>query len=159
MTKIKVLEGGKSPVRATEGAGCFDVFAREIKYSKEKGYLEIFLGFKAEVDKGYVMELAPRSSISDKGLFLCNGIGQIDSDFRGEVRARFYPVLVPQLIEAIMKGVNRIEDYMMSIFKTGDAVAQFKIVKEENDSVDFTENELSETKRGEGGFGSTTKEI
>lgn len=159
MTKIKLVEGGKSPIRATEGAGCFDVFAREIKYSKEKGYLEVFLGFKPEIPKGYVMELASRSSISDKGLFLCNGVGQIDSDFRGEVRARFYPVLVPQLIKAIMKGVNKIEDYMISIFKEGDAVAQFKIVKEENDSVEITDEELSKTARGEGGFGSTTKEI
>lgn len=159
MTKIKLVEGAKSPVRATEGAGCFDAFAREIKYSKEKGYLEVFLGFKAEIPKGYVMELASRSSVSDKGLFLCNGVGQIDSDFRGEVRARFFPVLVPQLIEAIMKGVNKIEDYMMSIYKVGDAVAQFKIVKEWNESVEFTNEDLSETARGEGGFGSTNKEI
>lgn len=153
--KIKVLEGGILPVRMSEGASCLDVFAREISYDKDDGYLKVKLGFSAEIPNGFTMNLMPRSSISDKGLILCNSPGQIDPDFRGEVQARFFPAMTSKLITAIISGDGNIVDYMMSKFTVGESVAQISITKEYNNSIMEVDHELSETKRGEGGFGHT----
>lgn len=162
--KIVELEKGFTPIAASKGACCLDVFAREISYDKTHGFLKVKLGFKVEVPNGYVMNLIPRSSVSEKGLSLCNSVGKIDTDFRGEVQARFYAQLTPGLIKSIITSnpEDGIASYMMSKFKKGESCAQIEFVKNSTrdmklDLVD--ESKLSETERGEGGHGSTNKTI
>jgi len=155
---IVELEKGFAPVKATEGAACMDVFARHISFDDETGYLRVKLGFMIEVPDGYVMELIPRSSVSNKGLHMCNSVGQIDSDFRGEVEARFYPAFVRPLIDSIDAGGTSISKYMMDMFSLNEAVAQVKITKHTTNELIFNSvEELSTTKRGSGGHGSTNK--
>jgi dUTP pyrophosphatase len=85
------------------------------------------------------IDARPRSSVFKTGLLLCNCTGTIDEPYRGEVCAFFYDV-IPQLPN----------------YKKGDRIVQVKVgvtFPVEWEEVD----ELSDTNRGEGGFGSTGK--
>jgi dUTP pyrophosphatase len=133
--KIKIIEGGKMPVKMTEGAACFDVFARDIEIKGESICVE--LGFATEFDcrtKGIVIA---RSSLAKTGWVIPNSIGIIDSDYRGEWKA-YFTCLGDQPFP----------------YKEGDRVAQ--IYFDEVLQVKFFEvEELSQTDRGVGGYGST----
>lgn len=126
------------PSYAHDGDACMDLTAisKTIVEEDGYGYLEYGFGWAFEIPAGYVMELYPRSSISNTGLILVNGPGQIDSTFRGEVKARFKWV----------KGSKA--------YEIGDRAVQFKVVPYPTMEMEEVE-ELSETTRGEGGFGST----
>lgn len=98
-------------------------------------------GLKIELPEGYSMDIRPRSGLALKyGLMLTNSPGLIDEDYRGDVG-----VII----------TNTSDDEV--IIPTGERIAQMKIVKDipwtwcEVDS----EEELSSTVRGEGGFNST----
>jgi dUTP pyrophosphatase len=76
-------------------------------------------------------------------LQLSNSVGVIDSGYRGELQATFNKIITT--IE------NQKNDY-----KVGDRVCQLMIIP--HPTIEFNEvNELSNTERGEGGFGSTGK--
>ena len=129
------------PTRATEGSSGYDITALDMKSSTdvEKGiYIEYRTGLAIEVPKGYEAVIRPRSSIRSKNVefMFRNAPATIDSDYRGELviiftKPRRGPVYAP-----------------------GDRVAQLVIQKTLD--VEFEEvDELSATKRGEEGFGST----
>lgn len=98
---------------------------------------EIPLGIKTEIPEGYVALLLPRSGLGSRGLVLRNTVGVIDSDYRGEW---------------IAKVKNSSDNNVIELTK-GDRICQAIIVPC-NLSV-WEESNLSETVRGEGGFGST----
>lgn len=154
--KIKELKPGFFPHKGSAGAAAFDCFASWSKYNKEKGFLEVGLGFAIAVPSGHVMKLFPRSSVSNKGLSLANSVGIIDPDYRGEVVARFYPNA--SSIMAVNKDATQqwVVDYCESLFSAGTACAQFMIEKQEEVELEKVDK-LDETERGEGGFGSTDK--
>lgn len=89
---------------------------------------------------GTEAQIRPRSGLAYKeGLTVLNAPGTIDADYRGEVK-----VLLVNLSDK------------EAVIHDGERIAQMVIAKYE--SVNFTEvNDLSETVRGEGGFGSTGK--
>lgn len=62
IVKIKLLPGGKMPVKKTAGAAAWDCFAREDRIVVNEPVL-IGLGFMAEPPEGYYLEIVPRSSI------------------------------------------------------------------------------------------------
>jgi dUTP pyrophosphatase len=100
------------------------------------GYIEYSTGLSVEIPEGYVGLLFPRSSLSNTGLIMANSVGVIDSGYRGEIKCRF-------------KWVKNTKKY-----DVGDRVAQLIIIP--YPQVEFQEVvDLSETERGEGGFGST----
>lgn len=141
--KIKRLRGGVSlPQRMTEGAVGYDVYAAEsVQVYNTNAHAEavsVPLGFALELPKGYHAKLFLRSSIGKRTkIRLANGTGIIDSDYRGEV----------------MLLVENIGRSMVSI-REGTRIAQMLI--EKNVDVEFVDaGELTDTKRGEGGFGST----
>lgn len=83
------------------------------------------------------LTIRPRSSIYKTGMMLSNSIGTIDYGYRGEITAVFYHV-VPSL----------------PIYKIGDRIAQLHL--DVTETIDWAEvNELSQTERGDGGYGST----
>lgn len=134
----KLTETVKEPIKSTAGACGYDVYANAIKSNRKT--ISIYFGFAVEIPEGYALEFIPRSSICKTGLRLANCVGLIDSDYRGEVYATF----------------DIIDYYNENNYKEGDRVGQFKVVK--NYKSKFVEvDELSETKRGDGGFGSTGK--
>lgn len=96
-------------------------------------------GLSVALPEGYAGFVQPRSGLAAKnGIGVVNGPGLIDSGYRGEIKVIL---------------INFDPDLMFEI-KRGDKIAQFVVQKVE--SVVFKQvDELSETKRGAGGFGST----
>lgn len=132
--KIKRLHSeAKIPSYANQGDAGMDVFAIS-KEEKEK-FIEYGTGLSFELPSDHVMLVFPRSSISNKDLILSNHVGILDSGYRGELKLRF------------RKTGN-------DIYNVGDKIGQIMVVP--FPKIDFEEKEnLSESSRGQGGFGST----
>lgn len=99
----------------------------------------------------------PRSSISKTNLILANSIGLIDNDYRNSIKLRFKYIFQPEDFYVINNGVgSHIEGYVNydKIYKKGQKIGQLKfsqVIDAEFELVD----ELTDTERGKGGFGST----
>lgn len=137
--KIKSLSG-EIPEYATEGSAGMDIRA----YIEEPVVIQpgersmIHTGLFMEIEPGYEVQIRARSGLALKnGICLANGIGTIDSDYRGEVCV----ILANYGSEAFT--VN-----------TGDRIAQMVVMKYEKAEIASAE-ELAETERGSGGFGHT----
>ena len=144
--KIKKLdEWAVVPSYSKPGDAGMDLTA--INISKDNvGNITYHTGLAIEIPEGYVGLLFPRSSISKKQQFLTNGVGVIDSSYRGEIMAKFKPV---------MGTYDTILDLFESNeYQVGDRIVQMIIIP--YPQIEFEEvKELSETERGNGGFGST----
>ena len=160
--KIKLLEGGIMPTKKTAGAAAYDCYAKEDVTVGENPTL-IGLGFALELPEGYHAEIVPRSSIGlNTNLRQPNCVGVIDSDYRGEVKA-MYECKVHTCSRGMFDrfgGCEGIQTYLGvgngEKIKKGERIAQMLIKK--NEDVTLVEvDELSETDRGDGGFGSTGK--
>lgn len=137
--KVKrVSAGAQIPTRATEGSAFYDVYACEGVLLGRDLVTQVPTGLYFEVPLGYEMEIRPRSGLSLHTVLLANSPGTLDSDYRGELR-----ILLLNLGE---------KHYQI---KKGDRVAQIGI--RAAPVIEFIEGELSKTKRGQGGFGSTGK--
>lgn len=95
----------------------------------------------------------PRSSVSKYNLLLANSIGLIDNDYRGEIILRFKYIWQPEDLSMeenqIVGAIN-----LKKIYNSGDKIGQ--LVAEVTNPIDWVVVEnLTETVRGEGGFGST----
>ena len=109
----------------------------------------------------YHTEAFPRSSNSDKNLIMCNSVGTIDTDYRGEIIQRFKYIWQPEdlfwhveKVTQLKKTIGLINEH--KIYHVGDKIIQLKA--RENIKIDFEwVDELPETKRGDGGFGSSGK--
>ena len=134
---IKLLEDGIIPVYKTEGSAGADCFSRVDAVIKPHETRVIPLGFAVEIPNGYEMQIRPRSGLATKGKQAI--FGTIDSDYRGEVGAIIY---------------NSSDDEF--VVKKGDRIAQCLIAPVIIASFNAVD-ELSETERGNGGFGSTGK--
>jgi dUTP pyrophosphatase len=98
-------------------------------------------GLAVEIPIGYVGLIFPRSSNSKTDLYLTNHVGVVDSGYRGEIMFKFRPV--NGLLNA-------------KVFQVGERVGQLIILP--YPSIEFDEvDELSDSERGDGGFGSTGK--
>lgn len=130
------------PEYKTEGAAGMDLCAA-ISEAMELKPLERKLvptGLKIELEHGYEAQVRPRSGLSIKhGITLINCVGTIDEDYRGEV-------CVP-----IVNISN--ETYTI---QPDERIAQMVIARVEQAKLEVV-TELTETTRGEGGFGSTGK--
>jgi dUTP pyrophosphatase len=136
--KIKKLHNrAVIPKYAKTGDAGLDLVATEI-INKEPFQITYGTGLAMEIPAGYVGLIYPRSSIRKYDLSLTNCVGVIDSGYRGEIQATFRR----------HKGVASTD------YEVGDKIAQIIIVP--YPSIEFIEtDELSETERGTGGFGST----
>lgn len=137
--KIKTLSG-QLPQYETEGSAGMDIRA----YMDEPVTLLpgekalIPTGLFMEIPIGYEVQIRARSGLAAKyGIGLTNGIGTIDSDYRGEIK-----------VSLINWGH---ESYTV---KNGDRIAQMVVARYEQAVLERTD-ELSETARGQGGFGHT----
>ena len=139
--KIKKLhENAVIPSYGKEGDCGLDLTAINVStVDKGKfGYIEYDTGLSVEIPEGYVELVYPRSSLSNTGLILANHVGVIDQNYRGSIKCRF-------------KAIPNTD-----IYSVGDRIAQLIIQpcpKIEFEVVD----ELSDTTRGDGGFGSSGK--
>ena len=133
------------PAYAKEGDAGLDFTA--VNISKDNvGNITYHTGLAIEIPEGYVGLLFPRSSISKKQQFLTNGVGVLDSGYRGEIMAKFKPVMGSY--ETIL------ELFESNEYEIGDRVVQLLIIPYPQIELEEVE-ELSDTERGYGGFGST----
>ena len=148
----KISPLAKIPTYAKDGDAGMDVIATSI-ISDTPEQITYGLGIALEIPKGFVGLVFPRSSIRKTGLQLSNSVGVIDSGYRGELQATFNKVFGGEGMYDEMK-VNQMQpnDY----YKIGDRVAKIMIIP--FPPIEFEQvTQLSETERGDGGFGSTGK--
>ena len=136
--KIKRLHNNAVvPKYAKTGDAGLDLVATEI-INKEPFQITYGTGLAMEIPTGYVGLVFPRSSVRKYDLSLTNCVGVIDSGYRGEIQATFRR----------HKGVASVD------YEVGDKIAQIIIVP--YPQIEFIEtDELSDTERGTGGFGSS----
>ncbi len=161
MEKIKIkrlTDTAKLPTKNPEDIG-WDCYVDRIWI--ENGSLMYGFGIAVEPPIGYYVDLVPRSSLSKTNWVFGNSFGVIDPHYRGELQIRLKPVgncLQGSLSQTDFK-INVLfssEFHLSPPFKVGDRVAQMvlrPIIESELEDV----SELSETTRGDGGFGSTGK--
>lgn len=126
------------PKYATKGAACFDLHAHGLDY--ETNVMGTGLAFA--IPEGHVMLIFSRSGHGYKyGVRLANCVGVIDSDYRGEVSVK---------LTADSEEANKL------IINPGDRIAQAMVIPVSQVTFDVVD-QLDETERGTGGFGSTGK--
>jgi dUTP pyrophosphatase len=127
------------PTYAKQGDAGMDLVATEI-INEEVFQITYGIGLAMEIPEGFVGLIFPRSSIRKTDLSLTNCVGVIDSGYRGELQATFRKE----------RGV------VSKKYEVGDRIAQIMIIP--HPPIEFVEaDELSNTERGDGGFGSTGK--
>ena len=148
----KLSELAVVPSYAKDGDAGMDLIATSI-ISDTPTQITYGLGVALEIPKGFVGLVFPRSSIRKTGLQLSNSVGVIDSGYRGELQATFNKLFGGEAMYDEMK-VKEIQPN--DFYKVGDRVAQIMIIP--HPPIEFEEaDELSDTERGDGGFGSTGK--
>jgi len=138
--KIKKLHNNVViPKYAKAGDAGLDLVATEI-INKDPFQITYGTGLAMEIPAGFVGLVYPRSSIRKYDLSLTNCVGVIDSGYRGEIQATF----------------RRHKGVASNDYEVGDKIVQIIIVP--YPPIEFIEvDELSETERGTGGFGSSGK--
>lgn len=142
--QINIINKSNNPLPAyeTSGSAGMDIRAfveSEISLKPFERKL-IPTGLFIELPEGYEAQLRPRSGLAFKhGISLPNSPATIDSDYRGELKV------------ALINLSN--EEF---IIKNGERIAQMIIARHEKAEW-ISVQEISETTRGEGGFGSTGK--
>jgi dUTP pyrophosphatase len=137
----KLNENAVIPSYAKDGDAGMDLVATSI-ISNTSTQITYGIGLALEIPKGFVGLIFPRSSVRKTRLMLSNCVGVVDSGYRGELQATFNKINNDSVSE---------NDY-----KVGDRIAQIMIIP--HPPIEFEEaDELSDTERGEGGFGSTGK--
>jgi len=134
------------PTYGTAGAACFDLYALEVNDCFHIGsHADQFepvmcrTGLAFEVPEGHAMMVYSRSGHGFKSdTRLANCVGVIDSDYRGEL-----------MVKLTYDG-----DDVGAFIKPGDRIAQAMIIPVEQVQFELADD-LSDTARGEGGFGST----
>lgn len=139
--KIRIRSlSGDYPKYETEGSAGMDIRAwldEPVTIMPWKRFL-VPTGLFMEIEPGYEVQIRARSGLAVKhGIGLVNGIGTIDSDYRGEVKV----------------ALVNMSDEPFTI-SSGDRIAQMVVSKLPDVTVEPAD-ELNETDRGSGGFGHT----
>ena len=136
-TKLK--EGAQLPSRAHEGDAGLDLYSCEAAHIGPGERWSVGTGVGVEVPAGHAGLVLPRSGLArDHGIALVNAPGLIDSGYRGELRV-------------LLLNTDPAETFRV---EPGDRIAQLVLTPIVTADVVETEA-LSESLRGEGGFGSS----
>ena len=130
-------KGEYKPEYATKGAAGFDFRSRVEVWVHPRKTVIVPTGLHLEIPANHELQVRARSGFSVKhDVIVKNGVGTIDSDYRGEVGVILYNM-----------GKRSV------LIKRGERIAQGVLCKVTR--AKFKEDELSETERGTSGFGST----
>lgn len=173
------------PTYAHDGDACCDLYAQSIEYDAKKDRYIVHTGLHMALDKDYECEVKPRSSLTKTEYYIANMPGCIDEPYRGEITVVFKcrdNINFLNIIDSIRINLDKInnnksnDSYIHVLnaidrdryelndmnkfpYKVGDRIAQIlvrKRTKIEWQEVDKLED-LGETDRGQGGYGSTGK--
>ena len=137
----RLVDNAIMPIRGTVGSAGIDLTAIQITTeTNEVGevILVYHTGLSVEIPEGYCGLLFMRSSVSKKAISMCNAVGVIDSDYRGEITGKF----------------RTTTNVVPSVYQNGERFAQLVIVPLLNYTIEEAET-LGTTERGEGSYGST----
>ena len=138
--QVKLLhEAAKPPTKATEGSACVDFYAANEVMLGYESVSRVPLGVAVSFPSRYVLLMFIRSGLASRGLMLANGVGVIDSDYRGELQALLTPA---------GPGWDGMR------IQPGDRVCQGLLLPKPDLEICVVD-ELDGTARGEGGFGHT----
>ncbi len=140
MIKIKVKRvhpEAKLPKRATPRSACYDLYTCEDIILVQGNTVKARTGLVFEIPIGFYVQILPRSGFAADGILVPNSPGIIDSDYRGEVKVL--------LFTSIAK---------FKLIRKGTRIAQCVICRSLPYKFTWVD-EVSDTVRGEGGFGST----
>lgn len=125
------------PTKAHSTDAGFDLVATSVSEDRRLGIITFGTGIATEIPDGFVGLIFPRSSIYKQDLSLANSVGVIDSSYRGEIMLKF-----------------REEQPYFNCYSVGDKIGQIIILP--YPEIEFEEaDELEDSERGAGGFGST----
>lgn len=134
----KLQDNAVIPAYSRDGDAAVDLVAVSMRWDDNEKTLTYGTGLALEIPKGYVGKIYARSSLSKYDLALCNCVGIIDSNYRGEVMLKF-----KELVLGSPKS-----------YSVGDRIGQ--LIIEPVLHMDFVEvSMLSDTNRGDQGFGSS----
>jgi dUTP pyrophosphatase len=128
------------PQYSLSGDGCLDLWAVS-REEDNMGNIVFGTGIAMEIPEGCVGLLFPRSSVTKTQFVLGNSVGVIDSNYRGEIQLKF-------------TGVRLSKVQASDFYLPGSKIGQILIIPRPQ-VVLLESEELSDTNRGEGGFGST----
>jgi dUTP pyrophosphatase len=140
--KVLVINTSNNPLPRyqTQGSAGLDLQANIDAVINPTEIVLVPTGLYLEIPQGYEAQIRPRSGLAVKhGITIPNAPGTIDSDYRGEIK--------------VILQNNGKEPF---VIKSGDRIAQIVFAKYEQATLILSET-LTETERGEGGFGSTNK--
>lgn len=155
----------KLPERQNIGDAGYDLYATDVEYKEERGIYMYDTGVHVEIPKGHVGMIAPRSSVYKRGLMLANSMGVIDRGYRGEIKVLFVPIhrtrtKMPKGKNGVTDGVSLSERRRGGVghtpYQISERIAQLLLMPISTPQP--VQNNLSESERGEGGFGSTGNE-
>ena len=138
----KLNEKAVTPKYAHPGVDMgMDITCTSYEYDEDKDRFIYHTGLAFEVPTGYGMLIFPRSSNTKTEAYLPNSVGILDSSYRGELMFIYK---------------NRTSGLLKPPYEVGDRIGQIVILPYPQISFEEVE-ELSETERGTGGFGSSGK--
>ena len=176
--KLKRLDDrAVMPTYAHDGDVCMDFTAISVEYNEEQDLYIYHTGWAFESDFGYGQFLFPRSSNRKTDAYLANSVGIADSAiYRGEIMFCYKnrdSITTRAMLDSIVDCLDwsasstmakeliaqRIKKYKENAldfkpYEVGDRIGQFVFLSFPKVNLELVE-ELSETERGEGGFGST----
>lgn len=149
---VKLTDGTPLPCHAKRGDAGLDLTSRETVTIMPGGTVMVGTGVRAEIPDGFYGCIVPRSGMAAKrGITLANTPGTIDSGYRGEIMLPLHN-MAPSHVFVDGECVPN-WDGKVTIEK-GERVAQMIVLRHEVVEC-IPVDELSESSRGEGGFGST----
>lgn len=132
-----VAPNGEEPTYATDGSWGADLVAAVGVVLPPGQVTKVRTGLHIELPEGFEAQVRPRSGLGSKGITVINSPGTIDEDYKGEI--------------CVMLINTTKESY---IVEAGDRVAQLVVARACRAQFEFV-TELSQTARGDKGFGST----
>jgi dUTP pyrophosphatase len=137
--KVKLLHPlAQMPEYATEGAAAFDIRTVDADWVLPMSATTFSTGIAVEIPQGHALMLFSRSGHGFKhGLRLGNAVGIIDADYRGEIKVRIHN-----------------DSRTPFSFEVGDRIAQGIVIPVSRTYMELVHT-LTDTSRGDGGFGST----
>jgi dUTP pyrophosphatase len=150
----KLREGMKLPKKAHNDDACFDVEVCKIEELEGGNLVVCYLGFSTEIAEGYKGVIVPRSSITKFGWVMQNSPAQIDAGYRGEWIVKFRPLPMQSVVDG-HKVTNHVYSHKFP-YDLGDRVAQIYFEKVLDVKINLVD-EITDSERGKGGFGSTNK--
>lgn len=134
----KLVSNATIPTYAYNNDGAVDLYAVDLYKNHDDLYVEYGTGLSLAIPENYIGLIFPRSSISKTSHLMCNSVGIIDSDFRGEITVRF----------RYLEGRENLE------YQCGDRIAQLVIIP--RPTLEFEEvDSLTATDRNKNGYGSS----